>query len=707
MQPPLAWISGFALPLVVAMTVTSPDPRGGGPAPRDLAGGDAGCTAPPSPTAGPVPLSTDELKRAGATIDRLVDEDLAAHGLKPNAPIDDARFLRRAWLAIAGRIPTVEEAKEFLDNRDPRRRDKLVERLVGSPAWASREFTWWADLLRVNTRLGDRYPGQAYVDWIKESVKTGKPYDQMVRELLTASGPALARGNGATGYYLRDAGMPLDNMSNTVQVFLGTRLACAQCHDHPFDKWTRKDYFALAAFTAAVNVRRDIPGGGGGMMKKTQEQPPEVKNALRIIGNSLVLKVDGGPGENAKKDPAKPASIVLPVDYQYHDAKPGDRIEATTIFGGPVPTGKDLTPRQAYAAWLTTPANPRFTTVIANRQWKKVFGLGLIEPVDNFTDQTQATNPKLLAHLERILVTVKYDLRAFQRILYQTKAWQRQTNVTDLITGEPYRFPGPVLRRLGAEQVWDSLITLAVPEVDSRQGEGCEPLYQWYEANKDKDATALFAMAQEWGGLREEGLRLRQEAEDLREQLRALPNKTGDAAKALRQKLQDIEPKRDALFAKTEPARMLAKKPQKDGRNNLLRASELPSPAPADHFLRTFGQSDRDLIDSGHTEAAVTQALTLLNGFVDRELLREKTPLFNAVLAARDADGRIDALWQAILTRPPTPAEKNRARAVMLDALITSRKSGAPGDPNIDATRALIRDLGWVLVNTNEFLFTP
>ena len=707
MQPPLIWLTGFVLPLVVAMTVTTPDPRGGGPAPRDLAGQDEGCTAPPSPTTGPVPLSTDELKRAGATIDRLVDEDLAAHGQKPNPAIDDARFLRRTWLAIAGRIPTVDEAKEFFADRDPKRRDKLIERLVGSPGWASREFTWWADLLRVNTRLGDRYPGQAYVDWIKASVKANKPYDQMVRDLLTASGPALARGNGATGYYLRDAGMPLDNMSNTVQVFLGTRLACAQCHDHPFDKWSRKDYFALAAFTAAVNVHREIPGGGGGLMKKAKEQSPEVKNALRVLGNSLMLKVDGGPGENARKDPPKPATIALPVDYQYHDGKPGDRIEAATIFGDPVVASKENAPRQAYAAWLTAPGNPRFTTVIANRQWKKAFGLGLIEPVDNFTDQTQAVNRPLMAHLERLLVTLNYDLRTFQRILYQTKAWQRQTNTIDLVAGEPYRFPGPVLRRLSAEQVWDSLITLAVPDVDARQGEGCEPLYVWYEANKDKDAAALLAMAQEWGSMREEGQRLRKEIDELREQLRAIPNKTGDVAKVLRKKLQERELRRDALFVKTEPARMLAKKPLKDGRDSLLRASELPSPAPADHFLRIFGQSDRDLIDSGHTEAAVTQALFLLNGFVDRELLREKTPLFNAVLATRDADGRIDTLWQAVLTRPPTPVEKTRAKAVMTEAMIAHRKSGAPGDFNIEATRALIRDLGWVLINFNEFLFTP
>jgi len=179
-------------------------------------------------------------------IDALIEEGYKTHKITPNGPTTDEAFVRRIYLDIIGRIPSMEEAKAFLDSAEAGKRAKLIDQLLDSEGYVSNWYNWWADILRMETGLrGDA--GQAYAAWVKDSLRNNKPYDQFVRDLITADG--YVWDNGAVGYYLRDAGMPLDNMSNTTQIFLGTRLACAQCHNHPFDKWTQKDYYEMAAFT--------------------------------------------------------------------------------------------------------------------------------------------------------------------------------------------------------------------------------------------------------------------------------------------------------------------------------------------------------------------------------------------------------------------------------------------------------------------------
>ena len=644
------------------------------------------------------PLGDDEIAKASATIDRLVSADLTAHNQKPNPTTDDATFLRRAYLQILGRIPTVSEGSAFFTDTSNDRRDKLVARLVDQPGWVHNEFTWWADLLRSSTRLGDRYPGNAYVDWIKESLRADKPYDQMVRELITAEGPALARGNGATGYYLRDAGMPLDNMANTVQVFLGTRIQCAQCHDHPFDKWTRKDFFELAAYTDSVGVQRDVKGLGELRKKLNGEASQEVKNALRNIGNTVILSVHGGMKSN----------IQLPHDYQYKDAKPDEVVSAKTIFGDPGTVAKGTPAKQVYAEWMTSTANPRFTTVIANRLWKRAFGLGLIEPVDNFTDASVAVNPELMDFLGKLMISVDYDLKRFERILYQTDAWQRAATSSELSAGDPYRFPGPILRRLSAEQLWDSLLTLSVPDIDARQGENAERLYKFYEDNKDKNAKELLELAQTIGSQREKLKTLGQEYRDLRAQLDGMPNKDSIEARRARARIKEINDERETLAQQTDPARLIQFKKQLVGTDQFVRADELPSPAPAGHFLRTFGQSDREVIEAANSQPATTQALTLLNGFVDKELLKERSVLFQEMLKPQDMGGKVDALFLACLTRKPTTGERELGKQEIAHALLDFRKDNRAGmgaDVQKEAAKAALHNLAWVLLNSNEFMF--
>ncbi len=645
------------------------------------------------------PLSDEAVATAAATIDRMINTDLTIHQQQANPAIDDYTFVRRAYLTIVGRIPTVAEAAAFNQSADKDRRGKLLTLLQQQPGRVHNDFTWWADLLRISTRLGNRYPGNAYVDWIKEQIRTNQPYDQIARALITAEGPALARGNGATGYYLRDAGMPLDNMANTVQVFLGTRIQCAQCHDHPFDKWTRKQFYELAAYTDSVDVNRDVKGLGQ-INKKLKEDgaSQEIRNALRMIGDTVALRVRGGD---------KPV-IELPKDYQYHDAKPGEKVSAKTIFGSDGRIAKGDRAKLVYADWMTSPDNPRFTQVIANRIWKRAFGVGVIEPVDNLTDKTEATNPELMAFLTKLMISVDYDLMRFQRILYQTDAWQRASSSPDSIGSEPYRFAGPVQRRMTAEQLWDSLLTLGVPELDQRVGESAERLYKFYEDNKDKDAKGLLALAQDLGERRSKLRAIEIEARSLRELIAAAKNKDDLEPRKAKARLKELADLREQLADQTEPERMVVFKKNGKGPDQFVRADELPSPAPAGHFLRTFGQSDRDVIEAGNNSPATTQALTMLNGFVDKELLKERSVLYQDMLKPPDMGGKIDVLFLAILSRPPSLAERELGKQELAHALLTFRKENKAGmstDVAKESAKSALHNLAWVLVNSNEFLF--
>jgi hypothetical protein len=669
------WLVGLPL-LLLALAVAWPQAGAPWLAPAVPAPPDRG-------TAGIQPLTPAELADAAATIDRLVDARLAALGVKPTPPTTDEQFLRRAYLTIIGRIPTVDEAQAFLASGAPGGRDALIERLVGSEGRVLHEYAFLADLLRVQTRLADRYPGQNYIAWLKEALRDNLPYDALVRELVTAEGAALARGNGATGFYLRDAGMPLDHMATVAQVFLGTQIGCAQCHDHPFDTWTRKQFYEFAAYTHGSDAQRQLPALKD-LRKKVggKEQPPEVKKAVQLLTTTVGLRVKG----------TRTSQLALPRDYQYDDAAPGTLVAAATMLGAPAPVEARRDPRPVFAAWLTSPENPRFSVVIANRLWKRAFGRGLIEPVDDLKDDTVASDPALMEHLARLMVSVGYDLRRFQRILYSTAAWQRQAERREAGPDEAFAFAGPLVRRLSAEQAWDSLLTLQVGDPDGRTGEDASRLVAFYEAMKDKTADDLRALIDEM-------VTARTQAQEIQLRIKALKAEqataTGKPLRALRQRMGGLEEERQALLDRSELARMGAmvdrKKPKGNGKGaagQLLRAAELPSPAPQGHFLRTFGQSDREVIDNASDGAAVTQALTLLNGPIDARLFAADSVLSRTIARAADDRGRVRATYLAILSRQPTGDE------LALGATYLARYPDGG-----------VQDLAWALLNGGEFLF--
>ena len=694
-----------------------------------------------------------------AKIDQLLAADWQKNGLQANPPATDDVLVRRLYLDIAGRIPTVAEREEFVGSNDPQKRAKLIDKLLASDGYTSHMFNFWADLLRLTDNTKGRITAEAYEEWMKKELKANTPYDQMVKKLLTTDGGAW--DSGSIGFYQRDENK-LDHLAYTVQVFLGTSIVCAQCHNHPFDKWSQMDYYSMAAFTYGMDTKGgDMiklprkPQGGKAMpefltkmspkerreyMKKHPEEVAKLREESKktdSVSNEEMKEVRQTLGDVMK--PLRYTAITnndgklpkLPDDYKYPDGKPGQTIEARAMFGHDAKPKEGQTRVHAFADWMTSPDNPRFTTVIANRMWKKVFGLGLIEPVDEMTDSTVASNPALMDYLSQLMIEKKYSLKSFMRVLYNTDTYQRMTGTQEIALGETSHFTGPMLRRMSAEQVWDSVITLTKGNLDGMVDDENQRLHQYLDdlgmflnTVKTKGPEGILAAAK--AGM-EERKANDQKLDELRAKMAAEKEKgtaspadakaLANAANKLRREstnnllvnLVGEERAEDLLKGYNPQKQLQVKRPQinkaalanmtKEQRKDLVknaasnnmvaaRASELPSPARPGHFLRTFGQSDREVIDNSSDDASVPQALTLLNGPLV-ETITSPLSLLNQQLAKAGApDQKVTLLYEALLSRRPT----NNERAV-LDSVVRERGDKA------------LPDITHALLTGSQFLF--
>ncbi|HSJ03633.1 MAG TPA: DUF1549 domain-containing protein, partial [Verrucomicrobium sp.] len=400
-----------------------------------------------------------------------------------NPLMSDEQFVRRVFLDIAGRIPNYDETMEFLKSGAADKRAKLIDKLLESDGYTSNTFNYLAEMLRIKDRLdgADFVRGTPYIQWMKDQIKANAPWDQIVYQMITADGKAWH--NGATGYLLRDSGMLLDNLANTLTVFLGTDVSCAQCHDHPFSDWTQRQFYEMAAFFGATSTQmgnKDFTNGNPTkrltdeatkIMESNGVDPQRYRN---LIGNVL------GANRYVVNDVTE-NRVKLPHDYKYKDGKPGDPVLPKLIMWsekdkknpsydivsagvkkskkdeGGVKNAENL--RDNFGKWMTHPSNPRFAMTIANRLWSHAFGMALTPTVRNIDNPDESYNPELLQHLSNEMVRVKFNIKEYLRILYNTKTYQREATTTELAMGEPYYFQGPVLRRMSAEQAWDSYMT--------------------------------------------------------------------------------------------------------------------------------------------------------------------------------------------------------------------------------------------------------
>ncbi len=696
-------------------------------------------------------LATATLQAAPLPESQKIDQLLSAGwdkaGLKPNAPASDEVLVRRFYLDIAGRIPTLDEAQAYITSKDPQKRAKLIDTLLASDGYTSHMFNYWADVLRLTDNVKGRITAEAYEEWLKKQVKANVPYDQFVKNLLTTDGGVW--DSGSIGFWQRDENK-LDHLAYTVQVFLGTSIVCAQCHNHPFDKWSQMDYYHMAAFTYGMDTksrgvdlnpkRQEIDRAAIKAMSKEEQKAYRAKmQAEKKAEDSKISKEDMAQVKRAMQDVMKPLRYTsaewqegklpsLPADYKYPDAKPGEKVEAKTMFGQDAEPKPGENRLQAFADWMASPENPRFTTVIANRMWKKAFGVGLIEPVDEITDSTVASNPALMDYLGQLMIEKQYSLKSFLRVLYNTDTYQRAATTEEVPLGETYHFTGPILRRMSAEQIWDSFVTLSKGNIDDSVDDENARLHQYLDdlsmflgTVKSKGAEGLVQIAKEGRAKMDanqkqievmkakleadkakgidttaETKALAREANNLRKSsekdiLIALLGK--DRADDLRQgyrpekteKRPQIDPKTLQSMTKEQRKEFMKAYQRnssgKDGMGLSSRASEQPSPARPGTFLRTFGQSDRELIQNASDDASVPQALTLLNGPAADVINNPASKLNQAIAQAGTPAQKIDTLYHALLSRAPTADEQ-----AILNSVIKER-----GDKAVaDVTHALI-----------------
>jgi hypothetical protein len=548
------------------------------------------------------------------------------------------------------------------------KRAKVIDRLLESDGYKSHLFNYLADMLRV-ADLAQKARFYTYQDWLKEQIAKNVPWNDMVHEMMVADGKLL--DNGATGYLLRDAGMPLDNLSLTLTTFLGADVSCAQCHDHPFAEWSQMEFYQMASFFGATETYGVKGSKGYGMqgMRKVlasiddRRVQAQAKNLLRI--NAMEVE-DQGTNE-----------LKLPDDYQYDDAKPGDLVlpkliswsddkKRTSYVGVKTDSEEDL--RAQFATWMTSPGNPRFAMTIANRLWKRAFGVGVKEPISNVDDPSASVNPALLYHLSAEMVRLKFDLKQFMRLLYNTQAYQREATSHDLAEGTPYLFPGPILRRMSAEQAWDSCATLVVgAEVDRFKAHRGEAYAKAVKLDLSPETTPAAVVAQ-----------VQQAADAMRQYGGAKTPVNAPKSK-----------KRRAAAAATamgeEADGIAITPPVRDGLV-LARASELPQPERDEHFLRMFGQSDRQIADSGSDEGSIPQVLMLMNGEAQRVIGQASSLALQTAAAQPTPPERVESLYLSFFSRKPRPEELSKAVAGLASGLTLS-------------------DLTWVLFNTREFVF--
>lgn len=648
----------------------------------------------------PSMMANATVAQAAAKVDQLVASGLikanperAKAGKPPiskfNPMANDEQFVRRVYLDIAGRIPNFDEASTFIKSSDPAKRAQLIDMLLDSEGYKTHLYNYFAEMLRVKTDFEtDNVRGTPYIGWLKEQIAKNRPWNEMVYDMITATGKMWDKKpdgtyNGAAGYLLRDAGMPLDNLANTLTVFLGTDVACAQCHDHPFADWTQMQFYEMASFFGATTTRlnaKDL-GGTDPMNKLMASIEPMIEKSgqdIRRLRNGIQNYIRAN--QVAVKD-RDMNGTKLPHDYKYKDGKPGDPVAPKFVTWSSAdknnPAYKQSKKneeklRESFANWMTHPQNPRFAMTIANRMWKRAFGAGVNEPVTNIDDPDQSSNPELLKHLANEMVRVKFDLKQFMRIVYNTRAYQSEATTEKIAMGEKYYFQGPMLRRMTAEQAWDSYMTLVLGQPDSYKA----PLQDLYAKSIDLNLETVDAqtvlikydafrkMAQKENALMGGGLEMA----------------GGDMM--MEEKASRSTKKQEVAETNDGPGKVLSYEGLQ-----LLRASEMAQPARPGHFLIDFGQSPRNLIDGSTSIGNVPQVLTIMNGKAQKMLTSPDSLIFRNMEKVRDPSEKVERMFLTIMNRKPTMNEKEIAKRTL--------GAGEDGYANMI----------WALINTREFMF--
>jgi hypothetical protein len=347
-------------------------------------------------------------------IDRAIDAKMQRLKIQPSPAVDDATFLRRVSLDLAGRLPTPEELRAFVGDASKNKRAAKVDKLIASPAFVDHWTLKWGDLLQNNRKYLGEKGAYEFREWIRDSIAQNKPYDRMVREMLEARGSSY---DAPEANFFRVTRDPKPTMEKTTQVFLGVRMVCAQCHDHPFERWTQNQYYEMSAFFSAVGLRPGYEVGEEIIYDQRQDFEMKHPKDSRVMNPKFIVPV-------ASKPAAPPV---------------------------------DASRRQSYAEWLTAKDNPFFAKSTVNRVWSYFFGRGIIDPVDDIRASNPPSNAALLDALTKDFTDHDFDLRHLMRTIANSRAYQASIVTNEWNESDADNFSHAMPRRLSAEELMDAV----------------------------------------------------------------------------------------------------------------------------------------------------------------------------------------------------------------------------------------------------------
>lgn len=345
-------------------------------------------------------------------IDEIVARKWKQLGLQPSRLSTDDEFIRRAFVSAIGTLPTPHEAKAFLDDEDPEKRAKLIDALLERPEYVDYWTLKWGDLLRIHRKTMNEKGMWSFYNWVRGELRENRPIDEMVRSLITAQGSTYT--SGPTNFF-RVAQRPKDLAETTSQVFLGVRLQCAQCHHHPFEKWTQQDYWGLAAYFARLGIKSSSEFG--------------------VYGREQVVYVE------------KSGEVRFPKTGNVMEPKP---------LGAP-PEDDPTDRRRALARWLTSRDNRLFARNLANRFWGYLMGRGVVEPIDDLRVTNPPSNPELLDALADEVIRDGFDQKALIRTIMRSRLFQLSSETTAENKDDRVFFSHYLVRRLPSEVLHDAI----------------------------------------------------------------------------------------------------------------------------------------------------------------------------------------------------------------------------------------------------------
>ena len=669
--------------------------------------------------------------------------------VKPRELVGDLGYLRRVSVDLIGRIPTREEIDQYLATPAATRREKTVDKLMADPRFVDRWTTFYADLLRLRYNSPG---GQAALAFVHQAVADEMPYDEMARRFISANGKAGAVPEVA--YVLGDNADPMALAGVTSQVFMGVRISCAQCHNHPFDKWTREDFYGFAAYFG-----------------KTRRYENDFTNTVytQEVSQSIVLWPPAGEGEDSERKPMNPKFLIglsnasVTPDYiarleQLRKPKPvapkdplavaaasvddllsgaDERVKKTAKgkvkdefdVAGEVKAERESIDLQAefynsselrseLARLIANPRNRYFSRSFVNRVWKDLIGRGIVEPIDDFSDTNPPSHPQLLDFLADEFVAGGFQLKPFVRMLVLSEPYQRsQALGVDSLKREELEsaFLAVPARRVLSEVLYDSIVVAGhLFEYKHPQGANTKTVSERIRIAIPREGEAVSPQALAAGGTQmkaqmgtqiastagyslEKGIEL-----DFGAVLKSAKEKAEEAVvveKMAVKSAEELEAERMQMQAGAgRRMRYIYKTVERTFDDNPIFGSSfrMASPSAPEHFIRVFGQTDRTEVGTPRDHApSMRQALMMLNGGMTHEASRVGPfePMHKLLVGEKSNLNEAIALaYLEILTRKPDAEELELATSIVKD-----------GDTLLDG----MADLRWVLLNSNEFRYLP